>query len=450
MDALKDIIRTCPIIDNHAHNLLRYDKLETYSLLTATTEAQGKALLDTPRSLSHLRAVKQLRELYGCPKDTTWDDLMEKRRELLEADPDLLTTRCLEGIHAILIDDGINDEDTVYPYDWHDQFVSTPTRRIVRIETVAASIMKAMCEEGQIPSAPYIANFDHGPAWVLFLQTFETAIADEIKSGNVAGFKSVCCYRTGLDVKVDSEINVATAGQDAFLQYIRDSTHGNYRIGIKGLNDCLVISTCRLLAAGNELAGISKPLQFHTGLGDNDISLLRSNPAYLQPLISEFPTVKMILLHSAYPYTRKAGYLATVYPNVYLDLGEVFPMVSRDGQVGIIRQSLELTPFTKLLWSTDGHHFPETYWLANKQFREVLERVLVGYVDEGDLTTEQAIETAKDIMFNNSNRVYHLNLQFPTRKAYPEVGHISLCLPKPRNRAYEPRKLRISPYYNIE
>jgi predicted TIM-barrel fold metal-dependent hydrolase len=40
-----------------------------------------------------------------------------------------------------------------------------------------------------------------------------------------------------------------------------------------------------------------------------------------------------------------------------------------------LRQSLELVPGSKILYSTDGHWFPETYWLANKQFREVLQEV---------------------------------------------------------------------------
>jgi predicted TIM-barrel fold metal-dependent hydrolase len=109
----------------------------------------------------------------------------------------------------------------------------------------------------------------------------------------------------------------------------------------------------------------------HTGLGDNDIDLSLSNPAFLQPLIENYPNVPFVILNSAYPYTREAGYLATVYKHVFLDIGEVFPMISRDGQREILRQALELVPGSKLLYSSDGHWFPETFWLANKQFREV-------------------------------------------------------------------------------
>lgn len=92
-------------------------------------------------------------------------------------------------------------------------------------------------------------------------------------------------------------------------------------------------------------------------------------------MIEAFPDADFVLLHSSYPYTREAGYLASVYPNVYLDLGLVFPIVSRDAEEAVLRQSLEMVPTSRLMWSTDGHFFPEGFWLANRQFREALEKV---------------------------------------------------------------------------
>jgi predicted TIM-barrel fold metal-dependent hydrolase len=123
------------------------------------------------------------------------------------------------------------------------------------------------------------------------------------------------------------------------------------------------------------------------------------------------------LLHSSYPYTQEAGYLATVYHNVYLDIGEVFPMVSQNGQETIVRQALELTPMSKILWSTDGHLQAETYWLANVQGREALEKIFVEMVQEDDLTVDQAIRAVEDILYNNSNKLYDLRLPPPT---YPQ------------------------------
>jgi predicted TIM-barrel fold metal-dependent hydrolase len=72
----------------------------------------------------------------------------------------------------------------------------------------------------------------------------------------------------------------------------------------------------------------------------------------MQPLIKAFPSTKFVILHSSYPFTREAGYLASVYANAYLDFGEVFPFLSADGQRGVIKQMMELCPTNKLLWSS--------------------------------------------------------------------------------------------------
>lgn len=88
------------------------------------------------------------------------------------------------------------------------------------------------------------------------------------------------------------------------------------------------------------------------GLGDNDITLTTSSPAHMQPIIKAFPETIFVLLHSSYPYTRDAGYLTSVYKNVYLDFGEVFPFISAEGQRTVIRQVLELAPTNKILWSS--------------------------------------------------------------------------------------------------
>ena len=72
----------------------------------------------------------------------------------------------------------------------------------------------------------------------------------------------------------------------------------------------------------------------------------------MQPLIKAYPKAKIVLLHSSYPYTRDAGYLTAVYPNVFLDFGEIFPFLSAEGQTSVVRQMFELAPTNKLLWSS--------------------------------------------------------------------------------------------------
>lgn len=413
LDALKQLIRTCPIIDNHAHNLLRAPAIKTGNILTFTTEAEGDALEDTPTSLPHLRAVRQLRKLYDLPADADWDAIVKKRRALLDQDSSALITKCFEGTHTLLIDDGLAFGDRVEPYNWHDRYVQSPCKRIVRIEATASDILSTLYQQNQLPVGIAVADEEAcSLAWVAFITAFEQAIAAAIEDPDVAGFKSVICYRTGLDIQVGKDLDVTEDGLRSFRKhFLPECVARKFRVEAKGMNDALVISACKLIAAGYRSNDFAKPFQFHTGLGDADIDLLDANPACLQELIKNFPTVPIVLLHSSYPYTREAGYLATVYKNCYLDIGEVFPMVSRDGQEQILRQALELTPWSKLLWSTDGHFFPETFWLANLQGREALERVVCEYVEREDLDIPQATKFVQDFFFENSNRLYELKLK---------------------------------------
>ncbi|KAL2354279.1 developmental protein-like protein fluG [Cryomyces antarcticus] len=405
LDDLRTVIRTCPVIDNHAHNLLRPTELGTYAFETITTEAHGEALKDTFKSLSHIRAARQLRELYGCDAAASWDEVVAKRAQVLKDDSNGLIKRCLEGTHCILMDDGL-DADTVHEYDWHDQFTTSKTKRIVRIESVAQDLMEVLTSGEQLSwheDNDESRNDDINWIWIQFTEAFQADIEASILDPEVVGFKSVVCYRTGLDIR-PTNVETRESINASFRDWVASCRKGECRLEHKGFNDALVELSLKCLSD----SGKPKPVQFHTGLGDADINLLLSNPAHLQPLIERYPTVPFVLLHSSYPYTREAGYLATVFKNVYLDIGEVFPMLSRDGQLSIVRQSLELVPTSKLLWSTDGHWFPETYWLANKQFREVLEEVLVDYVHKEDLSVSQAIDFVRDIMFNNSNDLYAL------------------------------------------
>ena len=419
LDELRQIIRTYPVIDNHAHNLLRPHGLKIAEFLTITSEAEGDALEDTPTSLAHLRAARLLRRLYDLPADAEWSTIDKKRKEVLQDDADGLIKRCFEGTETILFDDGLTHGDSVEPYYWHDKYTRTPCKRVVRIEQTASDVLELMYQNNNLPTGYDIGDEEAcSLAWVTFIAAFEQAIAAALDDDEVVGFKSVVCYRTGLDVQVGRDVDVNGDGLRSFRRhFLPECVSRKFRINAKGMNDAIVVSTCKLIAASYRQRDFAKPLQFHTGLGDKDISLLHSNPGCLQPLIEAYPTVPIVLLHASYPYTREAGYLATVYKNCYLDLGLVFPMVSRDGQEKILTQAFELTPWSKLLWSTDGHYFPETYWLANVQGRRAMEKVMCEWVELGDLSMQQASQAVKDVYFGNSNRLYNLRLRLDGEKS---------------------------------
>lgn len=418
-DDLSQIIRTYPVIDNHAHNILTEDNAYCSADMPfegITSEAQGHALTDhVHTSLAHMRGMKQLGELYQC--NGTLQDVNACRYEWIRRDYPSLVKKCLEGTHSILMDDGLSPQ-VVHPYKWHRQFVPS-VYRIVRIEALATELLEQLAIAAGFLKVGLDADWDISQT-ESFLVRFNTVFRNQIRTlandPDVRGFKSVICYRSGLDVSLDSRNNfrphqslTGSSLLTAFHEFIQTAVRDhNYRIQRKEFNDYLVVAVCDVLDKLVDTDGENVPFQFHTGLGDNDINLVKSNPAYMQPLIEAFPHVDFVILHSSYPYTREAGYLASCYSNAWLDIGEVFPMLSRDGQENMLRQAMELTPGSKLLWSTDGHFYGETYWLANRQFRIVLEKILQDYVTEQDLTIAQAIHLAVDILFWNANGLYRL------------------------------------------
>jgi hypothetical protein len=369
VDELRALVQSHPLIDNHAHNILSAEhalNYNKYPLESITSEAHGEALKQARHTIPHHIAVKQLATLFAC--EPIWEAIKAARDQWVKNDYEGFVRKCLEGTDTLLLDDLLADGD-IEPYQWHDRFTTSKTKRIVRIETVAAQILEDLWNE----------EVDEDMLKT-FMFRFVARIHDFLRDDDVVGFKSVICYRTGLDISLPPTDKVA------FGFVIQDQTHMDmveesilrtyrkgvpYRISDKSFNDYIVFLTLSIIQKETK----PKPIQFHTGLGDSDLDLRLANPAHLQSVISRYPGVDFVLLHSSYPYTREAGYLASVYPNVYLDLGEVFPMVSSDAEETILRQAFDLTPISRLLWSTDGHFHPETFWLSNLQFRKTLETV---------------------------------------------------------------------------
>lgn len=340
MDSLIEAIDSTPIVDHHAHNLLTAADIDTYDLLTITTEANGPALKHASSTLAHIRAVKCLAEVLGC--EATWDAVQEGINRKRQEPDDAWSRRCFQGIETALIDDGL-DSSNIHPYHWHNRLTRSKCKRIVRIEKVAEAIMTEQHQQYQCSSD---LNAIQSDITGRFLSAIDQAIADP----EVAGFKSVICYRVGLAIP---EFENAVEERFAFMTE-SDGSKKASRLEDDRLCPYFVHLTAQML----ERKKSKKPFQFHTGLGDNDIDLGLSNPAHLQSFIEAYPAVSIVLLHAAYPFTAQAGYLASVYENCYLDIGEVFPMISQDGQEKVIREALDLCPSEKLTWSTGEISLP--------------------------------------------------------------------------------------------
>jgi len=267
------------------------------------SEAEGAALKHATSGLAHHQAVKQLARLFGC--EESWDAIKRYRKDV---GFDKYTEKLFEasGIECILMDDLFAPSGKeMIPYAWHDRLTKSKTRRIVRVESLAEQIAKGM-KEAHIRE---------------FLKNYLRLLVDSAKDPEVVGFKSVICYRSGLDIE-DTRKHKMEDIQESLVEFLRTGNKtGSWRLNIKPLND--LVANLALQISGD----YGKPIQFHTGLGDNSLRLVKANPAYMQTIIETYPKAKIVLLHSSYPFTREAGYLATVYDNVYLDC--IVPFSSR-------------------------------------------------------------------------------------------------------------------------
>jgi uncharacterized protein len=133
----------------------------------------------------------------------------------------------------------------------------------------------------------------------------------------------------------------------------------------------------------------------------NDPTLMTDFIRAVRPL-----QVDLMLLH-CYPYHRQAGYLAHVYPHVYMDVGCIVHYAGPRA-AAILAESLELTPFHKTLFSSDAYGLPELYLVGARGFRLAWRAVVDRWVADGAWSRAEAQRVEGMIGRQNAQRVYKL------------------------------------------
>ena len=114
----------------------------------------------------------------------------------------------------------------------------------------------------------------------------------------------------------------------------------------------------------------------------------------------------MLLLHS-YPFQRSAGYLAQMFPHVFLDVGLAINYAG-PAAASIVRESMELAPLTKVLFSSDAWGAPELHLLGSWLWRRAMARVVGDWVARGDWSADDAERAIRLAAGGNARRVYGL------------------------------------------
>nr|XP_016475391.1 PREDICTED: protein fluG-like isoform X1 [Nicotiana tabacum] len=376
---LKKAVETVEIVDAHAHNIVALDS--TFPFLNCFSEASGDALSDVPHTINFKRSLKEIAQLYGT--SLSLHAVQESRQRFgLESSSAI----CFKAakISVLLIDDGI-ELDKKLDIKWHESFVPT-VGRILRVERVAEKIL----EKGS-----------NGTTWTLgsFLEIF----TEELKSVayKVLAFKSIVAYRSGLAINTEVTEKEAEEGLSAVL-----SAGNPVRISNKSFIDYIFMHALKV-AQSYDL-----PMQIHTGFGDKDLDLRLANPLHLRNLLEDkrFLKSRLVLLHASYPFSKEASYLASVYPQVYLDFGLAIPKLSFHGMISSVKELLELAPMNKVMFSTDGIAFAETFYLGAKKAREVVFSVLRDACVDGDLSIPEAVAAVKDLFAENAKQYYKLDI----------------------------------------
>ncbi|KAG2537738.1 hypothetical protein PVAP13_9NG336200 [Panicum virgatum] len=378
--ALRRAAEEVAAVDAHAHNLVELGS--AFPFLRCFSEAEGDALALAPHSLSFKRSLRDIAALYNCEAS------LEKVEEFRTAEGlTLIGSKCFQAanISAVLIDDGITF-DKMLDLDSHKAF-SPVIGRVLRIERLAETIIN---EE----------SFS-GSSWTL--DSFTESYLAKLKSVStqIVALKSIAAYRSGLEINPNVSKTDAEDGLRKELTGPRP-----FRITNKNLIDYLF--TCSLEIA----VSVNLPVQIHTGFGDKDLDLRKCNPLHLRAVLEDkrFSKCQIVLLHASYPFSKEASYLASVYSQVYLDFGLAIPKLSVHGMTSSLKELLELAPIKKVMFSTDGYAFPETYYLGAKRARDVVYHVLAAACEDGDLSIQEAIEAVEDIFRRNALHLYKLNV----------------------------------------
>ncbi|WP_155059538.1 amidohydrolase family protein [Streptomyces blattellae] len=373
MGAVGEELAGLPLFDHHCHGVttagLGREGFE--SLLTEGEPWPGVSMFDTPVGAAVRRHCAPLLDL---PRHAPADDYLTRRTEL---GPGEVNRRFLRAARTdvLCVDTGYRPDGLTTPAELAEA-AHADAYDIVRLEAVA----EAVAAEGVEADA--------------YARTFRAAAEEAVRRPGVVAVKSVAAYRSGFDLDparpTDEEVT------EAARQWLTSGGRLQHPVLVR-----------HLLWTAVELG---LPLQLHTGFGDDDIRLHRADPALLTDWLHlTSGTVPVLLLH-CWPYQRQAAYLAAVFERVYLDVGLTLHHVGPARARAVLAEALEITPFRKLLYSSDAYGLAEFHLLGAVAFRQGLAGLLQDRVDAGELSLPDALRIARWAGQDNARRVYRFSV----------------------------------------
>jgi predicted TIM-barrel fold metal-dependent hydrolase len=370
------------LIDHHCHGVTRGD-LDVAAFEGLITESfdpppEGTSHFDGPLGLAVRRWCAPVLDLdpFSSPEEYV------ARRRAVGADE--VARRFLKeaGLEALLIDTGYRS-DEIHGPDQMADLAGAPSYEVVRLEAVAESVARTGVQAARYGRA--VAE----------------ALAEAASPSSAVGFKTIAAYRGGFgfDPAQPSEAEVTRAAGP----FLGDAEAGR---GPRLADPVLIRHGIWTAAEVGRDRGM--PIQFHVGWGDPDLVLHLTNPSLLTGLIRALASagVNVTLLH-CYPFQREAGYLASMYPNVYFDVGSALHYHGPSSRT-LLAEALEVAPFTKVLYSSDAFGLAEQYYLGSMLHRRALRQILDTWIADGHCNAAEADRVVSLIGRDNARRIYPL------------------------------------------
>ncbi|MCM1940785.1 amidohydrolase [Streptomyces sp. G3] len=360
------------LVDHHCHGAVTDDpdRAGFEALLTEGEAWPGVSPFDSPVGIAVRRHCAPLLDL---PRHAPADVYVARRAELGAAEVNRRFLRAA-GAGVFCVDTGFAPHPVTGPAELAAAAGAT-AYEVVRLEGVA----EAVAAGGVEPDA--------------YAEAFRTAVWAAVGRPGVVGVKSVAAYRTGFDLD---------PARPSPAEVTRAAGRWLARGGGR-LDDPVLVRELLWTAVD-----LGRPLQLHTGFGDADIRMHRVDPTLLTDWLHlTAGTIPVLLLH-CWPYQRQAAYLSAVFERVHLDVGLTLHHVGPARAGAILAEALEITPFRKLLYSSDAYGVAEFHHLGALAFRRGLAGLLQERVDADELSLPDALRLARWAGRDNARRVYGL------------------------------------------
>ena len=368
-EKLKGDIKGLPMVDNHCHLFSIEPPTEDLS------RTLSMSINDMPEeqlkfTLVYRSMIKELRSFLGAGESD--DEVLAERDRRMKEDYRGYVSSLFGSVNidTLLIDFGYSP--VAVDFQAFAEFTPAKTARIFRIESVLDGSIKQLAEGA--------VNLDEIEA------AFDSKLEEVLKEESVVAIKSIIGYRTGLEIETVRRSDLTGSAFDE--KRVRDYF---------------------LLRAIGTAVRYEKPVQIHAAFGESNIDVMKNNPALLKKALEGEPcrSASIVLVHGGYPYSFEAGYLASVYPNVYVDISEMIPFAPLGMHHGL-RMIFDMCPMNKVMYGSDGFVTPEIHWLGAVTAKDALSRLFMEYVEKGLFSYESIMEVAAMVLAGTANKLYGL------------------------------------------